>query len=42
MLKFVLTPTVLPISVWSGRGLEGKLVRQMDRIYEGYGGQSAL
>ena len=25
------TPTLLPISAWSGRGLEGKLVRQMDR-----------
>ena len=28
------TPTVLPISVWSERGLEGKLVRQMDRRYD--------
>ena len=25
------TPTLLPISAWSGRGLEGKLGRQMER-----------
>ena len=25
------TPTLMPISAWSGRGVEGKVVRQMDR-----------